>query len=586
MAGGLMQLVAYGAQDVYLTGNPQITFFKVAYRRHTNFAVESIEQFFNGQANFGRKVTSIISRNGDLITNVYLRAVLPEVVYRGQFDRKGYVSFAWVRKVGHALVEEVEVEIGGTRMDRQYGDWLNIWDELTTSVGQRAGYDRLIGDVEALTSPSGLSWNDDSNNTLKPSETLYIPLQFWFNRNNGLALPLIALQYHEVKINVTFRPVEQLYVATDAFIAGAGDLSLVDASLYVDYVFLDTKERRLFARVTHEYLIEQLQFTGEESVTNSNAKFKLVYNHPSKGIYWAMKMGNYQGNKFQVYSDRNWEAARDAAARKLLLAAHDLDEFGFFSEVVLADNETRYVESGRTYEAVNPADPCEEPRYVFDTTATRDSFDGSRLIGRLTTDQALLQQGRNADLRSKVDGVIRIFRDVENAGFFYAEVERITRNNLTMMDLSIPVSKFTTDNRCAYVQRSDPVVWQHHNHGLLIDGSGNPTSEAQLQLNGHDRFTKRDGTYFNYVQPYQHHCNTPSAGLNLYSFALNPEQLQPSGTANFSRIDTTQLNVWFDALGGPNSDVLLDTDNKMFIYTINYNVLRIMSGMAGLAYSN
>jgi len=585
MGGGLMQLVAYGAQDVYLTGNPQITFFKVVYRRHTNFAVESIEQFFNGSANFSRKVTSIISRNGDLITKVYLRTVLPEVVYKGQFENMGYVSFAWVRKVGHALIQEVEVEIGGTRMDRQYGDWMNIWDELSTAVGQRVGYDRMIGDVPALTTPSTLSWDSD-NKVLKPSETLYIPLQFWFCRNNGLALPLIALQYHEVKINVTFRPVDQLYVATEAFVKGASDLSLVDASLYVDYVYLDTEERRRFAQVTHEYLIEQLQFTGEESVTNSSHKFKLTYNHPSKGIYWCMKMGNYQGNKFMVYADRNWEEARDAAARKLLLAEHDLDDFGFFNEVVLVEGETTYNDDKRTYEAVNPADPCEEPRYVFDTTATREEFDGTRFIGRLVATQTLLQQGRNADLRSKVSGVIRIFMDVENTGSFYAEVDRVTRNNLTMEDLSVPVAKMSVDNRCPYVQRFDPIVWQHHNCGLLIDGTLNPTSEAQLQLNGHDRFTKRDGTYFNYVQPYQHHSNTPRAGINLYSFALNPEQHQPSGTANFSRIDTTQLNVWFAALGGKMSDVLLDTDNKLMIYTINYNVLRIMSGMAGLAYSN
>jgi len=334
-------------------------------------------------------------------------------------------------------------------------------------------------------------------------------------------------------------------------------------------------------------LIEQLQFTGEESVINSTQKFKLTFNHPSKELMWCVRMGNYQGNKFQVYEPYDWDKAREQAAKKLLLGLYDLDDFGFFSEVVLVDGETTYIENGKVYDAINPASPCEEPKYVFDTSATRDAFDGCRFVGRLSPEQPLLHRNKDVDLRLKVDGTIMIYRDVENAGFFYPEVFKISRNNLTMRDLSIPISKFQEDNRCDYIKRFDPVVWQWHNCGLLIDGSLNPTTEAQLQLNGHDRFTKREGAYFNYVQPYQYHTNTPKPGINVYSFALNPEQHQPSGTCNFSRIDTTQLNVWFSELGNTKwADVYLDPDNKMLIYCTNYNVLRIMSGMGGLAYSN
>merc|ERR1711937_109792 len=180
MGGGLMQLVAYGAQDIYLTGNPQITFFKVVYRRHTNFSMESIEQTFNGNPDFGRKVVCTISRNGDLIHRVYLQVGLPGVV----MTEDAY--FRWVNWVGHALVKNVEVEIGGQR----------------------------------------------------PKVTLFIPLQFWFCRNPGLALPLIALQYHEVRINIEFRTFNELC----GFSAAPAAVSLKAASLYVDYIYLDTDE--------------------------------------------------------------------------------------------------------------------------------------------------------------------------------------------------------------------------------------------------------------------------------------------------------------------------------------------------------
>jgi hypothetical protein len=178
MGGGLMQLVAYGAQDVYLTGSPQITFFKVVYRRHTNFAVEPIPQTFNGASDFGRTVTCTINRNGDLITNMYVNISLASVT-GVTYD------FGYVRRLGHAIVQHYKIEIGGSKIDEQYGDWLNIWYELTHKGGQERGYAKMIGDVPEL---NAINTND------KPAYQLYVPLQFWFNRNAGLALPLIALK--------------------------------------------------------------------------------------------------------------------------------------------------------------------------------------------------------------------------------------------------------------------------------------------------------------------------------------------------------------------------------------------------------
>lgn len=210
MAGGLMQLVAYGAQDVFLTGTPEITFWKVSYRRHTNFAMESIEQTFQGQADFGRRVTCTISRNGDLCYRTYLQVTLPEINQR-QKNTSGAddgVYARWLDFIGEQLVAQVEVEIGGQRIDRQYGDWMHIWNQVTLTKEQQRGYYKMIGNTTALTyitdptfapvsgpcsSTGGVSQVCAPRNAL-PETTLYIPLLFWFSKNPGLSLPLIALK--------------------------------------------------------------------------------------------------------------------------------------------------------------------------------------------------------------------------------------------------------------------------------------------------------------------------------------------------------------------------------------------------------
>ena len=250
-----MQLVAYGAQDVYLTGNPQITFFKVVYRRHTNFSIESIQQTFNGKTDWGKKVSATISRNGDLIHKIYLEVISGTTTGHNILDEP-----SWVKRVGYALIREVEVEIGGQIIDKHYGLWMQIWSELSSTKNQSDLLDKLVG---------GNVYTGADSRTA-PASTWYIPLQFWFCRNPGCALPLIALQYHEVKINITFRPFTEMVIGstgngTVIAESAAGDF---DASLYVDYIYLDTDERRRFAQVSHEYLIEQIQYSKNPSKTN------------------------------------------------------------------------------------------------------------------------------------------------------------------------------------------------------------------------------------------------------------------------------------------------------------------------------
>lgn len=276
MAGGLSQLVAYGAQDVYLTGNPQITFFKTVYRRYTNFAVESIQQTINGSVGFGNKVSTQISRNGDLITDIVVEFVLSSV---------GPTFYC-----AEQLLQDVELEIGGQRIDKHYNDWFRTYDSLFRMNDDRINYRRMTD--FAANEPAGAT------------KRFYVPLIFFFNQTPGLALPLIALQYHEVKLYFTLASqvngvTADASGATSGFPNGA-TVRAPQMSVYVDYIFLDTQERTRFAQLPHEYLIEQLQFTGSETAvisatTQASQNIRMNFNHPTKYLAWNFNPGTFNG---------------------------------------------------------------------------------------------------------------------------------------------------------------------------------------------------------------------------------------------------------------------------------------------------
>ena len=576
MAGGLMQLVAYGAQDVYLTGNPQITFFKVVYRRHTNFSMECIEQTMTGNPDFGRKVTATVLRNGDLATRLYLRVVLNSVV-----DDSFTGKFAWVRRLGHALINNVDVEIGGSQIDKHYGTWMDVWYELTHTSENERGWQKCIGDVPELTELTSAR----ADGTLKDGYTMFIPLQFWFCRNPGLALPLIALQYHEVRLNFEFNSASELAVYSPGF--NVKLLSMAEATLLIDYVYLDTEERRRFAQVGHEYLIEQLQFTGTEAVpvTTGNAtgqKVKLQFNHPSKELIWAVQGGNFTtGETFLAYTHKDdWSDALDTAAENLAL--------GMFEVAT----------SAPTVGTGTAVDASAGGSFVTSTVNT-SSVINVDVSGTLASGYKLWLQkdafctsNKKYNLGDKIDFVAV---SIDSTGQNVSSV-KVLVHSLTVRDISVPVSGWVDNrlntNQSSGVNANDVVIYQWHNFGVLLDGTGNPVSSAVIQLNGQERFKQREGSYFNYVQPLQHHTRTPADGVNVYSFALHPELHQPSGTANLSRIDSTMLNL---QLADPTADSapeyapslnFFNSNSNLYVFDLSYNVLRIMSGMGGVAYSN
>jgi len=555
-----MQLVAYGAQDVYLTGNPQITFWKVTYRRHTNFAMESIEQTFNGQADFGRRVTCTISRNGDLAYRTYLQVTLPQIDQTlrnsGSASLTNGVFARWLDFPGEQLISQVEVEIGGQRIDRQYGDWMHIWNQLTLTSEQQRGYNKMVGNTTQLTfitdptfaSVDGPCATDAPRQVCAPRNalpetTLYVPLQFWYCRNPGLALPLIALQYHEIRINLDLRPIDECLWAMSALHGSSGacgkvtqayQQSIVAASLYVDYVFLDTDERRRMAQNPHEYLIEQVQFTGDESVGSSSNKIKLNFNHPCKELIWV------------VQPDANVDYCAS-------------------------------LECGTTLNSVLGAQPFNYTDAIDVLPNAIHSFGGP---GALQGSQAFITASGlldDAGANYFIPGTTSAIEGNPSQPWSW---EHYSNPGFNKGQTTTGYSDPTPVPGDSGVSDAGTFVLTETSLELHCWGE-NPVVTAKLQLNGQDRFSEREGTYFDLVQPYQHHTRNPDTGINVYSFALRPEEHQPSGTCNFSRIDNATLQLVLS-----NATVEGTNTAKVRVYATNYNVLRIMSGMGGLAYSN
>ena len=435
MGGGLLQLVAYGAQDAYLSGNPQITFWKGLFKRHTNFAMEPFRINLTGQPNWGVKHSALIGRHADLLYSTYIEVVMPE----GQLvNNDGY-------RLGYNLIKYVELDIGGQLIDRLYGEWLFLWDCLSSDVQTGKKLFDMVGcnNSETFTTPTLSACSNGGRDSA--GFTLYIPLNFFYTRNPGAALPLIALQYHEVKINIEWNDAK--------FIAGNFNNAKllkapIQAAVYIDYIYLDTEERRRMAQQSHEYLIEQTQYNEEKGITSVNNRIDLTFNHPVKELVWVVQP--------EYYTNCNLATAKELSR---------LQPFTYDGEVI---------------------------------------------------------------------------------------------------------------------------------------------KEQWLQINGQDRLDRRPGTYYNKVQPYQHHTGAFNVvrggtdfekerqpGAYMYSFALRPEEHQPSGTCNFSRIDTATLVLsvngqWWDPIEDTVYDIVIGEDDpwNVRVYAVNYNILRVMSGMGGLAYSN
>ena len=432
MAGGLMQLVAYGAQDVYLTTNPKVTFFQAVYKKYTNFAMEMIEQTVNGAANNSGRLSVTVARNGDLVGDMFMELEVKSTLT--DLD-----ALAWVAE---RAVSSVELTIGGQRMDKHYQKWWRLYSELYLDEAKKAQWGKMTSTANA---------------TATQARKVFLPLVFFFNRNPGLYLPLIALQYHEVRL--------------DFDLAGNYESFFTRVpKIWAQYVYLDTEERRRFAQKGHEYLIEQVQHTGVDTVDADAAldktkQLRLSYNHPVKELVWCFTDGTSDNTM--------WNFCGPNASNVVCTTG---------SNVALM-----------------------RPELVGAPHLDIDSTDATK--------RAWVEEGDFADL----------------AGV-----------------------------------------------GPLVG----PLRSFKVMLNGQDRFKAQSGKYFNQVQTAMHHSGCPYPGVYCYSFALKPEEHQPTGTCNFSRIDNAQVEVVTKKAVGTSSTC------NMHMFAVNYNVLRIQSGMGGLAFSN
>ena len=453
MAGGLMQLVAYGAQDVYLTGQPKVTFFQAVYKRHTNFAMENIIQTVNGTASNGGRVSVTIARNGDLVGNMYVALQPLDSLIRTSVNGKS-PDACWVSE---RAVQDVELTIGGQRIDKHYQIWWRLYSELFLTEMDKVQWGKM-------TSISNAPASDNSSR-------VFLPLLFFFNRNPGLYLPLIALQYHEVRLDFNLSSYFEYYFNKSRF------------EVWANYVYLDTEERRRFAQKGHEYLIEQLQHTGADpiSTTGSDQLIRLSYNHPVKELIWCYTDAAYPGTASSTTAGSGLNSA-----------------WSFVSNCANVN---------------------------------------------VTTDLAAFQTANNFVL-PHVAGSPHLF--------------------LTSTAVNKVSNVFWTE---------DGTAVQNATTGVEVG----PLATFRLILNGQDRFASQPGKYFNQVQPFYHHTGVPYPGIYSYSFALQPEEHQPTGTCNFSRIDNAQVAV--NLKSGS-----ISTQQRMF--AVNYNILRIQSGMGGLAFSN
>ena len=453
MAGGLMQLVAYGAQDVYLTGQPKVTFFQAVYKRHTNFAMENIQQTVNGSSGPSGRVSVTIARNGDLVGNMYV-GLTPNVVTSSNLtsNNVGYDT-CWIAE---RAISAVELTIGGQRIDKHYQAWFRLYAECFLGESDKIAYGKMT---------SSSSFSSTTNSSTK----VYLPLLFFFNRNPGLYLPLIALQYHEVRLDF------DLSIYYDKYFGSSS------VEVWANYVYLDTEERRRFAQKGHEYLIEQVQHTGGDSISTSSetnsALVRLSFNHPVKELIWC-----YQNPVTSTTANLNalWNFSTGTSNVQM---------------------------------TVSPLVP------------------GGVSVGQLPHEI----------------GCPHLYSNIAGS---------------------------STAN-AYWVEEGDrpPVGSSAYEVG--------PMHQFKLVLNGQDRFKEQLGKYFNQYQPYMYHTGTPYPGIYVYSFALQPEEHQPTGTCNFSRIDNAQVAVWLKAANTVTSSFSLQ---KMF--AVNYNILRIQSGMGGLAFSN
>jgi hypothetical protein len=489
MGGGLIQLVSYGTEDLYLTDNPEITFFKCIYKRHTNFAIEPVKQLFSGKPDFGEKVTCTISKNGDLMGRTYLVVVLPTIPENE--DDLTY-RIAWVKKIGYNLINKIEIEIGGQLLDRQYGDYMAIWNELTSKNDR---IDKLIGDLPQLYEFT----------TSKSSYKLYIPLTFWFCNHSGLTIPLVALQYSSVKVHIEFNTLKDCL--------RIGPINGINTTYY-----LKTLKYGETITQTINGIINSGVYLGFDTI-----KKQLLY-IPIKGSFSIPSSSQQTNENYYIIGTESQGIMMPLTGTEINNISISYPNISLSGAYLLVNYY--YLDS---FERIKFAKSNHE--YLIEQV-------------QLEGDKNILSNSYKTQL-----------------GFSHPCKELIFRCQMKYF-VDGPIKE-----KNIYVNPTNP---EHYN---LI-------KKIRLLLNGQERFPQREDKYFELLQNYQYHSHKCFDGVYIYSFCLKPEEYQPSGSINFSKIDDVVLELQMD------KEINVSNPAKLRVYCVNYNIIRILNGLCGLAFSN
>ena len=523
MTGGLIQLVGYGFDNMYLTNNPQVTFFKLVYRRYTNFSIEQIPQYFTNTANFGQTYTCNISKRGDLIGETHLVIKLPRI--RASDDPM--IQYAWVKKLGFAIIKSVEIEINGKVLDTHYGEWLNLWAELTGKIkgNHEVGYNKMIGNVPEMT--------DFSNG--KDGYLLYIPMQFWFCRNSGSVLPLISLQYCDIKLNVEFQDADKCYIITPThYIQCIDDIvnftkyeyieqrinNVTNAGIFLDY---DINTKRLYyTKITNQKLLA-MQVDGSVDMSNdTNVNLKL---NSATGQQYAIT-GKTSG--YTTYGKFNTTSLSYGSTK--IRNLNFVESFFLVTYYYLDEDERyKFAESKHDYII----------EQLFYTPSTKiDVVSANPLIV--------------ADHPTKLIVWVVQLDYLEKYGDYFNYTD------------SYQYKLFEEDI-------SNYKIGETMGKSLITDET--------ILFNGNPRLTYRNANYFDTIQPLQYTKTTPSTGINMFSFCLQPFSTQLSGSCNMSQIDNLRMKMKL-------SSIISNTNSAFFrSYALGYQILRISNGLIGRVFT-
>ncbi len=512
MGAGILQLVTIDIHNLYITQNPQITFFKSVYRRHTNFSIETIPQFFTQKPDFGKKVTCNISKSGDLISKIYVVIVLPKInqILTKNNELDFITKMAWVNKIGFAIIKTCEIEIGGQIIDYQYGEWLNIWHELTGS-----------DDIQYL-QMVGIHPNFNEFTSDKQQLTLYVPLQFWFCKYRSLALPILNLEYTEVKINIDFNNIEQCLNFSPTH----------SIKLHSDLV----------GYTQNEYIS---QVIGNYSAFGIFKHFDIL----TKTLY-------YQKLSLNSFVSLNY-------SDNIVSETH-LNQ-------IIAQNQKYMISGDTSHFTAMPLINSNEIRHSFLKPRNVTIHNSYLLVDYIYLDN----DERNQFSQSKHEYLIeQINMSTEQ------QINTINRKISIGMKYPVKLMAFMLQQSFMHNINDHFNYTNSYKHNNYEYCGSNLIKKANIMLNSQERLSFRDSDYYNLIQPYQYFDKNTDPGINIYSFCLFPEIYQPSGTCNMSKIDNISIQIKTDPIIGFNNDA------KFKVFYINYNILRILNGLANLVFTD